>query len=369
MSVQQWAQSAAAWAGVQPKAAAGRLVHAFIGAVFGIFLTGLVMRLWSGSAWAGGGTVTVPLLVAPIGASAVLLFGVPASPLAQPWAIIGGNTVSALCGIFWAHVIADPAYASGLAVATAIVMMGLLRCMHPPGGAVALTGVIGGPTVVAAGWSFAFMPVALNCLLLVAVGWLYNAVSRGNYPHHAKRYAPAAVERVGYTLADLETVLAQYDELLDVSSEDLDTLFRQIESRAYGRLHGVIRCTQIMRRDVPVLTPEAGLDEVRALLAVYRGSLPVAGADGRVVGILSAGRLALQEPTATVARAMDPSPCTASPDTAIDELLPLLSSGVHQVAVVIDERGRVLGMIDQTDLIAALWRGHIAEEIARGTAP
>jgi CBS domain-containing membrane protein len=82
-------------------------------------------------------------------------------------------------------VLGDPAYAAGLAVASAIVMMSL-RCLHPPAGA-ALTAVIGGPAIVAAGWSFAVMPVALNCLLLVGAGWLYNAASRGNYPHHAKR--------------------------------------------------------------------------------------------------------------------------------------------------------------------------------------
>jgi CBS domain-containing membrane protein len=47
----------------------------------------------------GGDLLTHPLLVAPIGASAVLVFAVPASPLAQPRAVIGGNVVSALVGI------------------------------------------------------------------------------------------------------------------------------------------------------------------------------------------------------------------------------------------------------------------------------
>ena len=36
--------------------------------------------------------------IAPMGASAVLLFGVPSSPLAQPWSIVGGNVLSALIG-------------------------------------------------------------------------------------------------------------------------------------------------------------------------------------------------------------------------------------------------------------------------------
>jgi CBS domain-containing membrane protein len=58
-------------------------------------------------------------------------------------------------------------------------------------------------------------------------------------------------------------------------------------------------------------------------------------------------------------------PCIAPPETAIDELLPIPSGGVYREAVVVDGDGRLLGLIDQTDLLAALWRGHIAEEIAR----
>ncbi|MFG3757464.1 HPP family protein, partial [Klebsiella pneumoniae] len=76
-----------------------------------------------------------PLLVASIGASAVLLFAVPASPLAQPWPIIGGNSVSALVGIVVARAIGDPLLAAAVAAALAIAVMSLARCLHPPGGA------------------------------------------------------------------------------------------------------------------------------------------------------------------------------------------------------------------------------------------
>ena len=86
---------------------------ACIGALFGIAVTALVCRVTASD-------VTLPYLVAPIGASAVLLFAVPASPLAQPWSIVGGNTVSALIGIAMAKLVTDPALAAGLAVALAI---------------------------------------------------------------------------------------------------------------------------------------------------------------------------------------------------------------------------------------------------------
>lgn len=356
------------WLGVQPRTSVGRIVPAFLGGAFGIFATGYLMHVWlmHGGLMQGrlGSGQGLPLLIAPIGASAVLLFAVPASPLAQPWAIIGGNTISALCGIFWMKVLGDPAYAACLGVATAIALMSLARCLHPPGGACALTSVIGGPAVISAGWSFALVPVAADSVLLVAFGVLYNAAMRSNYPHRAARYIAPEPVKAGYTIADIESVLSQYDELLDVSSEDLDTLFRQVESRAYRRLHGVIRCEQIMRGDCARIAPDDTLDHARHLFAAQRvRALPVIGGDGRLEGVLRVDAL-LQAGDGAVAPVMDPSPCIAPPAAPIDELLPILSGGVYQEALVVDPEGRLLGVIAQTDLLSALWRGHIAEQIA-----
>ena len=66
---------------------------ACLGALIEIALTGMVCGYFFGQ------DPHLPLIVAPMGASAVLLFAVPASPLAQPWSIIGGNTISAMMGI------------------------------------------------------------------------------------------------------------------------------------------------------------------------------------------------------------------------------------------------------------------------------
>jgi CBS domain-containing membrane protein len=125
---------------------------ACVGALTGIALTGLV------SATALHGWAALSLLVAPIGASAVLVFAVPASPLAQPWSVVGGNVVSALVGVTAARFVPIPYLAVGFAVGGAILAMSLLRCLHPPGGAASLTAVIGGPAVVGAGYAFPFVP-------------------------------------------------------------------------------------------------------------------------------------------------------------------------------------------------------------------
>jgi len=80
---------------------------------------------------------SLPLFVAPMGASAVLLFCLPASPLAQPWPSLAGNTVSALIGVGCYQLLGETGMALALAGLLAIGAMFLLRCLHPPGGALA----------------------------------------------------------------------------------------------------------------------------------------------------------------------------------------------------------------------------------------
>lgn len=203
-------------------------VRAMVGALLGVGVASLVCRIWL-----DGAIGALPFLVAPIGASAVLVFTLPASPLAQPWPVLGGNTVSALMGVLAYQVSPDPDIAAGLAVAGAIGGMALLRCLHPPGGAVALTAVIGGPVIHAAGWAYAIVPVALNTAILVGLGWLFHRITRHSYPHQAMSAPPPAQRQV--TAGDIETVLARYDEVIDVSPDDLLTLLRAAEAQADAR--------------------------------------------------------------------------------------------------------------------------------------
>jgi CBS domain-containing membrane protein len=194
---------------------------ACVGALAGIALTSLLTHLVLGpeaAAW----------LVAPMGASAVLVFAVPASPLAQPWPVIGGNILSALVGIAVARAVPVPHLAAGLAVGLAILLMSLTRCLHPPGGAAALTAVIGGPAVTAAGWGFALVPVGLNAALLAAAGLAFHRLSGHSYPHRAAAPPDPHPE-------DLDAALADLDEPLDVTREDLALLIGRVRHHAAQR--------------------------------------------------------------------------------------------------------------------------------------
>lgn len=182
-------------------------------------------------------TVTTLWLVAPIGASAVLIFAVPTSPLAQPWPVIGGNMLSALVGVLAANLIASPIVAASVAVGLAIGVMSKLRCLHPPGGAAALTAVIGGPAVHSLGWSFPFLTVGLNSLALVAAGIAFHRLSGHSYPHRTT-ILPAPAEPEGgdaLNSADIEEVLAELGESFDITTEDLETIISAVGRRASAR--------------------------------------------------------------------------------------------------------------------------------------
>ncbi|UUZ65348.1 HPP family protein [Polaromonas sp. P1-6] len=232
-----------------------------MGALLGIFLTGLLCHLAAGSAVSG-----LPWLVAPLGASAVLVFAVPASPMAQPWPVVGGNTLSAMVGIaggYGAHLLGSPELAAALAVATAIALMLALRCLHPPGGATALMMVLGGISDPA----FAFYPVMLNSVLLVAAGIAYNNATRRPYPHMQLPLATAPLSGEARLLdADLDAVLARYNQVLDVSRDDLKALLAETRLRAYDRKLAEVRCADIMSRDLVTVEYGTPLQEAWALL-------------------------------------------------------------------------------------------------------
>ncbi|MFK0692059.1 HPP family protein [Mesorhizobium sp. IMUNJ 23033] len=329
---------------------------ACIGATIGIALTGAIGGLVLGNG------PHVPLLVAPMGASAVLLFAVPASPLAQPWSIIGGNTISALVGVIVAHFIHEPALATGIAVALAIAAMSFARCLHPPGGAAALTAVFGGPAVTAAGFLFPFVPVALNSIVLVALGYGFHRLSRRSYPHvpaPAPKSAhgtidPPPQERVGFRPEDIDAALGALHETFDIDRNDLERLLRQVELQAMVRTHRTLLCEDIMSRDVVSVHEDDTADQARQQLLDHNiRTLPVVNAEARLVGAV--GLRELTKATDTVKDVMSKAG-TASPDTPAMSLLPVLTDGRSHAAVIVDGERHILGLITQTDLLAAAAR-------------
>jgi len=205
------------------------------GAGIGIVLTSLCSHAILGSAafW----------LIAPVGASAVLIFGIPNSPLAQPWSVTGGNCISALAGIAAFNWIPIPALACGAAVSLAIILMYCLRCLHPPGGAVALTAILGGDPAHHEGIYYAFSPVLLNSSILMFLALFFNNLIGRRYPHALSaaeaKPAPVVID-VPVTRADLHAALMK-GQFIDVDEDDLQDVLLEAESLARQRASQVAR--------------------------------------------------------------------------------------------------------------------------------
>lgn len=122
--------------------------------------------------------------IGSFGASAVLIYGAPRSPLAQPRNLIGGHVLSALVGVAIYYILPNPIWLSAaLSVSLAIAVMHITKTLHPPGGATALIAIIGGDRIHALGFGYAIMPVFIGACLMLIVAWIANNSVRGRrYP-------------------------------------------------------------------------------------------------------------------------------------------------------------------------------------------
>lgn len=201
-----------------------------VGGLLGLLAVIWVSHIYLG-AYAGG------LVVASMGASAVLLFAAPHGAMSQPWAVFGGHLVSAFAGVTAARWLghSDPLLAASMAVGMAIFAMYTLRCLHPPGGATALYAVMGGDAVHALGYGYVFDPVLLNATVLLAVAIAYNyPFAWRRYPQiwHRKTVAATpdpthahAEEKAMIPHSDLVYALSQIDTFVDISEDDLQRIY------------------------------------------------------------------------------------------------------------------------------------------------
>jgi CBS domain-containing membrane protein len=342
------------------------------GAAVGLLFTAIISRLLAGPGSFHAG------LVAPLGASALLVFAVPASPMAQPWAVVFGNFVSAVVGVACARAIDDPLIAGPLAVGLSIAMMFALRCLHPPGGAMALTAVLSHATE----FPFALFPAFTESLLLVMAGVAYNTATGRRYPHVQAAPSSGVTDSARrFNSADMDAVLADYNQVLDVSRDDLESLLQRAEAVAYRRRLGEIRCADIMSRDLVMVPFGASLTEAWALMRKHGiKALPVVDRVRRIVGIVTladflrhanmdlhlglgqrlreflraSGRLASDKPE-TVGQIMSRRVRVAGQDRHIVDLVPLFSEHGHHHIPIVDKENRLVGIITQSDLVRALF--------------
>jgi CBS domain-containing membrane protein len=175
------------------------------------------------------------IVVASMGASAVLLFAVPHGPLSQIWPVAGGHFISAVIGVSCQILIDDMYLAAALAVSLSIFAMYYLRCIHPPGGATALSAVIGGTAISNLGYSYCFTPVLINVIIILTVAFIFN------FPFAWRRY-PAILIKTTETPVnkapigiiqrdDLQYALETINSFTDISEDELERIYQTANQR------------------------------------------------------------------------------------------------------------------------------------------
>jgi CBS domain-containing membrane protein len=156
----------------------------FIGGFLGIGLIGIVQSYLKTS------VTDNFFLIGSFGASAVLVYGIPNSPLAQPRNLIGGHVVSALVGVTafqllgWTNL---PWLAPAVALSSAIVAMQITKTLHPPGGATALIATIGSEKIKALEYMYVIAPVFVGASFLFLIAMLINNIpAHRHYPQKKK---------------------------------------------------------------------------------------------------------------------------------------------------------------------------------------
>jgi CBS domain-containing membrane protein len=322
-------------------------------------------------------------LLAPLGATTVILFALPHSPLAQPWSLVGGLLVSALIGHAVGTWVQPEWLAIGLALGLAIWVTALLRCMHPPGGAMAVVFAI-----AAQQHSVSLLTAVLNvAAALVAVLAVNNLMPGRRYPQCAPmRQAAAPVPRRSVGHDDLQHALEKLDTYLDVSEDDLVSIYDLATAHAHRR-HERRTCGELMSAPAHSIVFATELNEAWALMRTHRAhGLPVIDGSRRVIGILTLtdylrhvapddGRSIgdnirhLLRPTPTsytdkpevAGQIMALRFATVFVDTPLSDVLALLSAQDHPAIVpVVDAERRLVGVLTQTDLLAAQYHRQAA---------
>jgi CBS domain-containing membrane protein len=337
-----------------------------------------------------------PLIVASMGASVIILFFIPNSPLAQPWPFVGGQIISALVGVYCALNISDPTTAQASAVGGSILLMLLFRCLHPPGAATSLTPVMAGSSITTLGYSFVLIPVAINVFSLLVLAIIINRlVLKRSYPSplptqqetRQRHISSAPSHQIGFSEQDINSALKSTDVFIDMTHSELSLLLAKIETNAFKRIKGNISCADIMIKEV--ITVEYGTEAEQAWELMRKHKLkamPVIDRASRIIGIITWNdffkfidlnayeniqekfRNFIQRTSDVTASKpefvgyiMTTSVITVQDSDHIVELIKLMPLQGHRQIPVVNKEARLVGMVYQSNLIAALYNQQLAK--------
>jgi CBS domain-containing membrane protein len=351
-----------------------------IGMLIGMGLCALVLHALSGAShW----------ILAPLAGTLVILYVQPHSPVGQPWPVIGSYLVSCVVGLVCTYWIASPQLAAALAMAISVWLMLRLRCVHPPGAAMALMIVLDAPASAVATFQLleqvaldvgvALISTVLVSLVLLRRPYPYRAPPVASGTHNTKDSDP--MQRIGLVHEDLASAIDELDTFVDVQEDELVQIYNLAVDHAFGR-HVGLTCADIMSRDVVSVHFDTDLEVAWNKLREHRiKSLPVIDRFGHLIGIAtvadflrqlddtsSAGMaLRLQgllrrtpgqtsDKAEVIGQIMTTEVFSALPETPISSLIAQVTDRSLPHVPIVDTKRKVVGIVTQSDLLAALYK-------------
>ena len=350
------------------------------GILIGMGLCALVLHALSGVGhW----------MLVPLAGTLVILYIQPHSPVAQPWPVIGSYVVSCLAGLVCAYWVTPPQLAVALAMAISVWLMLRLRCVHPPGAAMALLILLDTPPSpmaalqllqqVALNVGVALVSTMLVSIYLLRRPYPYSASPAASGTHHTKDADP--MQRIGLVHEDLASAIHALDTFVDVQEDELVQIYNLAVDHAFGR-HVGLTCADIMSRDVITAHFDTDLELAWNKLRLHRiKSLPVVDRFGHLIGIAtvadflrqlddtSAAGMAVRlqgllrrtpgqtsEKAEVVGQIMSGEVFSAQPETPIATLIAQVTDRSLPHIPVVDGKRKVIGIVTQSDLLAALYK-------------
>ena len=327
------------------------------------------------------------VMLAAVGASAVIMFAIPHSPMAQPWSVIGGYFIAVSVGLLALQILMPPILGIAVAIVLVVLITMTFKCLHPPAGAIVVFVFNQSPVDLSAA-VMVMSSVMLAAVLLVVLAMLLNNVVLGRkYPqcltepvknlHRTSDELPTI--RTGVTHEDLDYALKKHGTYVDIQENELINLYEAAIDHAFSRKMNTL-CGDIMAKDIIAIDETVCLDEAWGLLHKHKiKALPVINKQRHVIGIITIAdflkdiasqsghyRAGLEHlMIASENLAVDKRPVseimtrpviTEQMDAPVSVLIKKLSDwGMHHVPIV-NAQQELVGMITQSDLIGSMYQ-------------
>ena len=361
---------------------ANRHRYSFTEIIISSLLAGLSLAIVTWISYQFLNKQDIPFILASMGASTIILFLIPSSPMGRPWAFFAGNIISAVIGITCAQLFTNLLISIPIAMVITLIVMQLTRCIHPPGGATALIILLGSEQIHNLSYQFLITPLLLNLIILAACAYGFNHLlqqRRRKTPHIPQAWHQRhnqTITQASLSEDDLRQVLNQQSEYIDVNAKQLHQLFNQAHQQRQQRLLGNLLCHELM--EPTPLEAEFGtelhvvwkwltenensatvvIDRARHVLGIvtlsdfikHAEAFDLPSQDERITALITPTPTLTSDKPEAAGQIMIKSPLSVPGDTKVSEALQLMQQHkIHHLPVV-DSNNKLQGLLNYAQI-------------------